>query len=170
GLAVERIRASAPDLPVGIVLNFEPHLPASEDELDVAAAAAADARYNRWFIEPLAGLGYPSERLDGLDWSQGVVRHDDTAIISAPIDYLGVNYYTRTIVRHPDATAPPTLIRSERVTGFDWEISPDSLGDVLRFVHGYGIADRILITENGAAFPDPVHDPDRIAYLADHLA
>lgn len=170
GLAVERIRSAAPDLAVGIVLNFEPHLPASDDLLDVTAAAAADARYNRWFIEPLAGLGYPAEGLDGLAWSQRAVRDGDAAVITAPIDFLGVNYYTRTIVRHPDATATPTLRRGERVTGFDWEVAPEALGDVLRFVHGYRIADRIMVTENGAAYPEPIHDAARIAYLADHLA
>ena len=173
GMAVQRIREIAPDLLTGIVLNFTPMHAASDDPLDLELTAAENAMNNRWYLEPIAGRGYPAEGIDYMDWTMDEVLDGDLDLIAQPIDFLGVNYYTRGIQRHPHAEAVPTTTITSRRTGFDWEIYPDALRETLEYVHGMGVVDRIYITENGAAFPD---DPDdvtvdhgRLGYLRDHL-
>ena len=102
GLAVERLRSRVPDAEVGIVLNFNPMHPASDDPADVAAAAAKDALHNRWFVEPIAGLGYPIDATGDDRWSAAEIHDGDLDIIAAPLDVLGVNYYSRSLVNAAD--------------------------------------------------------------------
>ena len=87
-----------PGTQVGLVLNFEPAYPASPAEADVAAAALENGRYNRWYIEPVAGLGYPADTMDALGWAGAEIHDGDLALIAAPVDELGVNYYARQVV------------------------------------------------------------------------
>jgi beta-glucosidase len=172
GLAVERLRSRMPDAEVGIVINFGPQHPASADPADAAAAAVKDALFNRWFVEPITGLGYPIDATGDVRWSGAEIHDGDLAVIAAPIDVLGVNYYTRSLVNADDTLVTPP----NPVTGIGWEIYPDGLGETLRWLHDRYRFPRYLITENGAAMDDRpdatgfVDDQDRIAYLHDHLA
>lgn len=174
GLALEQIRAVAPRAEAGIVLNFTPVVAAGGDD-DRTAAELQDDVENRWYVEPIAGLGYPQRSVERLGWDQREVRDGDLDLIAAPIDVLGVNYYTRAVVAADAAVAPrdPNVA----ITAMGWEIHPASLGDLLRGLHERYRFARYLVTENGAAMPDSsrgadgrVDDQDRIAYLADHLA
>ena len=171
GLAVERLRAHVPDAEVGIVLNFNPMHPASDDPADVAAAAAKDALHNRWFVEPIAGLGYPIDDTGSDRWSGAELLDGDLEIIAAPLDVLGVNYYSRSLVNAVDEKVPPP----GPVTGMGWEIYPEGLGETMRWLHDRFAFPRYLITENGAAMDDRpdatgfVDDQDRIDYLRRHL-
>ncbi|HSW43413.1 MAG TPA: GH1 family beta-glucosidase [Patescibacteria group bacterium] len=173
GMAMGAIRAAAPRLQAGIVLNFEPHLPASEHPLDVEAAAFAHARYNRWFLDPLTGGDYPEDAGRALGWRRAEVLPGDMTTIAAPLDFMGVNYYTRTLERSP--LLPPLAPRPDRrTTGMGWEIYPDGLTGILEYVASRTGDLPLYIDENGAAFPldpaDPTRDPDRVAFLRAHFA
>ncbi len=172
GLAVERLRSRVPDAEVGVVLNFNPMHPASDDPADVAAAAAKDALHNRWYAEPIAGLGYPIDATGADRWSAAELREGDLEVIAAPLDVLGVNYYSRSFVNAADER----IAARGPVTGMGWEIYPEGLAETVRWLHERCRFPRYLITENGAAMNDHpdangfVDDQDRIDYLRDHLA
>lgn len=103
----------------------------------------------------------------------------DMQIITAPIDFLGVNYYTRSINRARDLietdNQPPTVLRGDEITEMDWEVYPPGLYDMLGRLNFEYRFPAIYITENGAAFPDRVSpngqvgDPARSSYLRRHL-
>ena len=171
GLAVEAIRTAAPSASVGIVLNIEPQHPATGDPLDLEAAGVAHDQVNRWFLDPLTGLGYPSEGAAAWGWAQDEVLDGDLRTIQAPLDFLGVNYYFRTIVRSPALPAVPPTSAAER-TAMGWEVYPEGLTEALRFVASRTDGLPLFITENGAAFDDgsePTRDPRRVEYLRQHV-
>ncbi|MEU7615861.1 GH1 family beta-glucosidase [Micromonospora rifamycinica] len=174
GLAVAALRAHS-TAPVAIANNYSPVVRHGDTDADRAAAAAYDDLHNHLFTDPLLGRGYP----DGLD--PGVVRDGDLAVIAAPLDVLGVNYYNPTGIRAPEEGSPlpfaPVPLEGYPRTAFDWPVVPDGLRDLL-----VGLRDRygdalptIQVTEGGCAWDDVpdadgrVHDPDRIAYLDGHL-
>jgi beta-glucosidase len=166
---------------IGVVINLEPKHPASDAAADREATRRADAYMNRHFLDPLFFERYPEELAEvyGEGWSAELA--DDLAGVAAPLDWLGINYYTRSVVRH-DPDAWPT--RSARVrqegavyTETDWEVYPEGLAEALRWTAGRYGPIPLYVTENGAAFADPpratggrVEDPARVAYLASHLA
>ena len=171
GLAVDAIRGEAPDVPVGITLNFEPKHPASSHPLDLEAALVAHDHFNRWFLDPIVGRPYPEDGVRAWGWGRQQVRPGDAETIAAPIDLLGVNYYTREIVRSP-SLPPMGDLRSQDRTSMGWEIYPEGLGEVLEFVRSRTGDLPLYVTENGAAFedgPDPLADPERVRYLRRHL-
>ncbi|MGH7446427.1 MAG: GH1 family beta-glucosidase [Longimicrobiales bacterium] len=165
---------------IGLVVNLEPKYAASERPEDIAATERADAYMNRHYLDPLFLGEYPAElrELFGADWPE--FPDEDFQLIREPIDFLGINYYTRSVTRAEPSSTP---LRAGRVpqerarhTELDWEVYPDGLSDVLEWVRSrYG--DRPLyVTENGAAFADPpvadgpvVRDPLRVDYLMEHL-
>ncbi len=173
GLAVPLIRAAAPAAAVGIVLNLEPKRPASTHPLDVEAAALGHDRYNRWFLDPIVGRGYPPEGVRASGWRQDEVQAGDMALIAAPIDFIGVNYYTSRTVRSP--LLPPLAAETAReVTSIGWPIDPAGLTEILQFVQSRTGALPLYVTENGAAYDrnpaDPTTDPERTSYLRRHVA
>ncbi len=172
GLAVPAIRAAAPRSEVGITLNFEPKAPASSHPLDVEAALAAHDQYNRWFLDPVVGRGYPAHGAAAWGWDQLEVADGDLAVIAAPIDFLGVNYYTRQVVRSPDLDPLPAASAPE-LTGMGWEVYPEGLTEILEFVASRTGELPLYVTENGVAYPDdpedPGRDPHRVEYFRRHL-
>ena len=173
GWAMERIRAIAPQAEVGIVLNFTPAFPGTDSEADVARAEELNDLENRWYVEPLAGHDYPMATGERLGWTRAEVLDGDMEVIAQPIDVLGVNFYTRTVVH---TEQPPAQWADRPVTDMGWEIHPETFGDLLIGLHERYRFHRYLVTENGAAMADTerrhgrVYDPDRIAYVRDHLA
>jgi beta-glucosidase len=174
GLAVQALRSTAPASSVGIVMNLEPKHPATPHVLDLEAAAAAHDQINRWFLDPIVGRGYPEDGARDWGWTGQEVRPGDLGLIAAPIDFLGVNYYSRRVVRSPllpplDGSGPHT----ER-TGMGWEVYPHGLLEVLEFAASRTGDTPIYVTENGAAYPvdelDPTRDPERVRFLHRHLA
>lgn len=172
GLAGERIRAGAPDSRLAVVLNFSPTEPATDSDEDRIFAHHENNWSNRWYSDPLDGRGYPADTVEYYEWDQAEVHDGDLGIISAPIDLLGVNYYTRIFASADDSF---TLPEGTPVNTMGWEIHPPSLGLVLRELHDRYSFPRYLITENGAPMPDRVRvdgrvaDDDRLAYIRDHL-
>ena len=166
--------------PLGIVVNLEPKHPASGSSEDRAAVARADAYMNRHYLDPLLRGSYPEElrAIYGEAWSE---RFDEEAAsIAVPIDWLGVNYYSRNVVRHDEGEWPTRAARvpqrNRTHTELDWEVYPEGLFEVLRWVRDRYVPLPLYVTENGAAFYDPpsagedgVQDPLRVAYLREHL-
>jgi len=176
GWAVEAIRRASPDAEVGIVVDPWPIHPASDDPADVAAAWAEDGVRNRWFFDPLLRGSYPEDVLERFEAEAPPVRDGDLATISVPLDFLGVNNYSRRIVRAGlNGTAIDVPAPSGELTDMGWEVYPDALHESLVRMHSeYGV-ESIYITENGAAFADVrthdgrIHDVERIAFLDGYL-
>ncbi len=166
---------------IGLVVNIEPKYPASDAAEDLAATARADAYMNRQYLDPIFLGRYPQQLKDifGDAWPDWPTA--DFELIRQPIDFLGVNYYTRGVTT-ADANAWPLEASSRKVpsaqyTETGWEVFPAGLTDTIALIRQrYGTLP-IYITENGAAFPDPDHtpgpvldDPRRVAYLRQHIA
>ena len=183
---LERIRDAAPSAKAGITLNLSHILPATETDVDVAAAARVDLFENRIFLSPLVRGRYPE---DAYEFWAGVtdfafVRDGDLAAISQPMDFLGVNFYEQhRIVADPDhVNGPSNIVRGARklpptppITEGRVAIRPDALYSVLTRVTREWTKLPLWITENGIALHDYVgpdgrcHDPERIDYFAAHF-
>jgi beta-glucosidase len=177
--AVEACRSLAAGK-LGIVVNLEPKHAASDGEADRAAAARADAYMNRHYLDPLLLGRYPEElrAIYGDAWDDRFA--DEAASVRVPIDWLGINYYSRSVVRDDPAAWPTRAARVRQQqsthTATNWEVYPQGLAEVLAWVCDRYDAPPLYVTENGAAFDDPptaargrVDDPLRTAYLRDHL-
>jgi beta-glucosidase len=179
GAAMEAIRAEG-GRQAGLVVNLEPKYPASDRPEDLAATRRADAYMNRQFLDPVFLGRYPEELAEIYGAGFPAFPAADYTLIGQPLDFLGINYYTRTVTAFDPAAEP---LRAARVrqgqhlhTTLDWEVYPPALTDVLMWVHNRYGSIPLLITENGAAFDDPpavegpiLDDPLRVAYLRDHL-
>jgi beta-glucosidase len=179
GAGVRAIRAEGA-AQVGLVVNLEPKYPASERPADLAATARAEAYMNRQFLDPVFLGAYPEALAEvfGADWP--LFPPDDFSLIGEPIDFLGINYYTRSVTEEVSGTKPPRAARRRQDaslhTALGWEVYPRGLTDVLLWVRDRYGPIPLYITENGAAFEEPstapepvVDDPLRVAYLRDHL-
>ena len=186
GAAVEAYRASGATAPIGIALNLLPTYPQTDSEADARAARLSDGYTNRWYLDPIFEGRYPADLLEyfgqrfSLDW----IRDGDLGRIARPIDFLGVNYYARRVVRAPrpgEEAEFAWVVRSETTTGIPtsdlgWEITPEVLRDLLLHLRDAYRSPPILITENGCSLRDEiapdggVHDPRRIEFMRTHLA
>jgi beta-glucosidase len=170
GTAAQALRAGGLRS-VGAVVNMEWVTPADDRPETLRAAATQDAIYNRFFLSGLFRGSYPDEALAGLAPHLPEGWQDDFATIRAPIDWLGINYYTRARITHapgpwPNIGALPGPLPK---TTMGWEIYPQGLRDFLiRTARDFTGDLPLLITENGASF-DGIEDPQRIAYLAAHF-
>ncbi len=176
GRAAEVLRRDAPGARVGVTIDFVPMYPLTDSEADVDAARRLDGFRNRWFLEPVLGRGYPQDMLEHYADILPTIEDGDMSTIAAPLDFLGVNYYTRNVVRagSGDAMPEPVPIEGVEHTEMGWEVYPRGLSDLLTRLQGDYELPPLYITENGAAFPDArqngsVPDPQRIAYLEGHL-
>lgn len=171
GLAIQAMRAET-RAPLGIVLNHTPPFPAAPIEEDRRAARLADGLSTRWYMDPVFLGGYPADVLEHLGGDAPVVLRGDFATIRQPLDFLGINFYTRDYVstQQPPATAPGAL----GFTDMGWEIYPQALTQHLVRITREYLPPTIYITENGMANPDRmvagrIDDPERIEYLRRHL-
>jgi beta-glucosidase len=162
GEALPVVRANVPDGEVGIVLNLSPHYAASASDADQAEARLGDGRLNRWFLDPIHGRGYPGDIVAHYGHSMDFIEPGDMDVIARPVDHVGVNYYSRNIIRDESAqdNLPITIVPGDwKMEIHDWEVAPDGLFDILVRMHqDYKIA-KIYVTENGSAWPDEV-SPD----------
>jgi len=181
GQAVPVIRRNSPRARVGITLNLAQVYPASESPADRAAAVRYAGYFNRWFMDPLYGRGYPEDMLAlyGPDLAPRA-EANDFKTIAAPTDFLGLNYYSPTFIADDPKSGPfrardVGLAGAER-TEMGWVVYPRGLYDLLVDVSRAYPTGPLYITENGAAYPDPepvngrVADPSRLAYYQGHLA
>ncbi len=169
GLALAAMRADGARCPLGIVLNHSSVTPASDSAEDRALAATHYAGFVRWYMDPLFGRGYPQD--PGLP-QRPVVGAGDLDLIAAPLDFLGINYYTRIWASAAQPPVPPP--RALGVTDMGWEIHPDGLRELLVGLQRDYPLPPIYITENGMAHADLLHegtvdDAPRIDYVRRHL-
>jgi beta-glucosidase len=177
GWAVDVLRTASP-AEVGITLVLVPAYPAGDTDGDLQAARHVDGFINRWFLDPLFLSRYPSDVLEHFAPAGSAVADGDLAAIATPLDFVGLNYYSRQVVRENPEGGRPIVVHDpeRRYTDMQWEIFPDGLFDALVRVNDEYNPPPIYITENGAAFSDDrehdgtVQDPERQAYIADHLA
>jgi beta-glucosidase len=179
GAGVQALRAEITK-PVGLVVNIEPKYPATDSVEDLAATRRADAYMNRQYLDPALLGRYPDELPEMFGEAWPALPDDDMDLIQQPLDFVGINYYTRAVVRHDVADIPARAGRVAQPqhvhTEMNWEVYAQGLTDTLtRFKSRYGDVP-VYVTENGAAFADPptvaeavVHDPLRVSYYHEHL-
>lgn len=172
GLALTAMRAQGCQADMGIVLNLSPVDSASACEADQAAARRSDTAGLRWYVEPLLLGTYPAEMLEELGADAPKVMPGDMASIQVPMDFLGVNYYMRSVA----SAGEPWNVQSSghEITDMGWEVYPQGLTNLLLRLHRDYRLPPILITENGAAFKDQlldgqVHDEQRQSYIQNHI-
>ncbi len=179
GLATQAIRAAASRKPeIGIVLNLHPIHPASPSEEDKLAARRFDGVINRMFLDPVFFGKYPEDMLELFGFLLPEIRPEDMETISAPIDFIGINYYTRNVVRFdpefPLIQASPIHPEGSEYSQM-WEIYPPGIYEIVTRVWKEYNPPSIFLTENGVPVPDGVdfdgrvRDERRIRYLKNHL-
>lgn len=180
GRAVQAFRArNAANARIGIVTNTEPKYAATDSPEDSAAQARGDAYANKHFLDPLFLGKYPDEfpAMFGEAWVEW--PREDFDLIKEPIDFLGVNYYSRGVVKHDDEAFPFSIkgVKQDGLhTEMGWEVFPEGLTRILVWIkQRYGDIP-MYVTENGSAFADPpeaidgkIDDPLRTEYMHQHL-
>lgn len=201
GLAVNALRERGAQQ-LGITLNLSNAIPRdSQDPVDLDAARRFDALQNRIFLDPILRGSYPEDSLRDLApyGLQDVIFAGDLELISAPLDFLGVNHYHDDFISgHPEVPgsdshsggaerpAASPWIGSEDITfpsrglprtAMNWEVNPDGMRKLLvRLGEEYQSLPPLYITENGAAYEDTVspdgavHDEERTRFILDHVA
>lgn len=180
GAAVQRYREVGAH-EIGLVVNIEPKYPASDSAEDVAATQRADAYMNRQYLDPALKGEYPPELAEIFGEAWPKIAPGDLTDIAQPVDFIGINYYTRNVVRNDSEQWPlrASMVMQDGATYTEtgWEVYAPALKDLLLwFKDRYGDIP-LYITENGSAFADPptapadgLQDPLRVDYLGKHLA
>ncbi len=172
GLGMQAIRAIAPPVNAGIVLDMFPTEAGTDSPQDHALARQAWQMGTGWFIEPVLCGNYPTETWQTLGENTPRVLPGDFALIAQHLDFLGVNYYSRQLIQNGVRVHP---VPGSEYTEMGWEVHAPALGRLLRRLQRTYRLPPIYITENGAAFRDEVsadgrvHDPRRINYVREHL-
>lgn len=162
-----------PDARVGSTYSCSWITPAGDSERTQAAARKTDALLNRLFVEPALGMGFPLKDLPALSGVEKWMRPEDEKNLSARLDFIGVQNYTREVaesawyVPYLGARLVPARKRGVPVTEMGWEVSSESLYRMLMQFHNLAPHLPLIVTESGAAFPDP--PPDRNAVVSDPL-
>jgi beta-glucosidase len=175
GLALQVLQKNSPQSMNGLVLNFTPCYAQTDDPADIAAAQLADDYFNQWYIKPVMDGCYPDSFALLAESDKPVIHQGDFEIISTPMDFLGVNFYTRTVYQAcvEKGFAPVDMVDAPK-TDIGWEIYPQAFTDLLVSLHQLYSLPPIYITENGAAMDDKlvqgqVLDLDRVNYYQQHL-
>jgi beta-glucosidase len=173
GRAMQAMRSQGCRSRLGIVLNLAPVQPATDSDADRAQARLEDGRLLRWYMDALFKAEYPQDVLEFLGLDAPRVEAGDLREIATPMDFLGVNYYSRTVV---SATGAWDVHRGGReITDMGGEVYPEGLTELLlRLNRDYPVPP-LFVAENGAAFGDEVvdgrvHDHRRTDYIARHIA
>jgi beta-glucosidase len=178
GAAVQTLRDNSPGSQVGIVLHLNMVEPATTRPEDVAAAHRWELHQNRWYMDALYREGYPAElvKLFGRDAPEVIAG--DMELIREQTDYLGVNNYRRSVVAAGTDLPPVNMKRVNppgEYTEMGWEVYPEGLYKILKWVHANYPVPRVIVTENGASFTDTltpdgkIHDERRENYIVEHL-
>lgn len=174
------LRNKIPDANIGTTFSCTHIEPATESSKDIEAAKRVDTLLNRTFIEPILGLGYPQKDLPVLKKLNNYILEDDLNNLDFDFDFIGLQCYTREVVKsamlipYIGAELVSAAKRNVIETEMGWEVYPPALYHVLKKFNEYKGIRKIIITENGAAFPDTVtngkvFDIKRTHYIQDHL-
>lgn len=173
GLTLQALRAQGCRSRLGIVLNLSPIGPATDSAEDIAQARLDDGRSVRWYMDPLFKGSYPADVIEHLGPDAPRIEAGDLAVIRTPMDFLGLNYYTRSVVSASGGW--DVKASGNRITEMGWEVYPAGLTELLLRLHRDWTLPPLYVKENGAAFRDElvggrVHDVDRTDYIARHIA
>ncbi len=171
GLGIEALRAGGARN-LGIVLNLEKAEPATSSNEDSQAARLWDGLFNRWYLAGVCLGEYPTDIVTKLGSRLPDEWVDDLRLIGRRIDWLGINYYTRALMRHAPGTEPIPVDKAEgplEKTDLGWEFYPQGLTELLIRVHEEYTRRPIYITENGMAEKAGLDDERRIRFHAEHL-
>ncbi|HPI12694.1 MAG TPA: GH1 family beta-glucosidase [Catalimonadaceae bacterium] len=178
----EVLRSHQSEITIGSTYSCSFITPKSVREKDLEAAKRADALLNRLFVEPAMGLGFPLDDLPMLKPVEKWMKQGDDSALKANLDFIGVQNYTREVAEAcwyvPYLKARLVNARKRGVphTDMQWEVYPEALYEMLVQFHRYQPEKPVIVTENGAAFPDlyggsgTVHDPLRVQYLQQHIS
>jgi beta-glucosidase len=182
GMAVRALReAREKPIAVGTAFSMAPVHPHNHSSLEDRAAAERWHRFsNLWFLDPVMNGRYPEIYLEGSATDHIGLRDGDLEIVKAPLDFIGINLYTRAVVSRDsrDQTIGVKQMRTESkdVTEFGWEIYPAALSEmILRVTRDFGRIP-IYVTENGCSFGDgpdasgKVNDQRRISFMRRYIA
>lgn len=175
GLALPALRKHAPKAEHGIVLNFAPAYAESDSEADKKAADIANDTSENWFLHPLMTGEYPQNFAEHLPHCMPIQMPGDMDIIARPIDFVGLNFYTRNVFKADEHGNPQHVPQEAPQTDIGWEIYPQALTDLLvGLTERYENLPPLLITENGAADNTDIengeiNDTMRTAYYQSHL-
>jgi beta-glucosidase len=182
GLAMQAIRSVRSDLQAGITLNLTPAYAASDSLPDREALRRFDGSFNRWYLDPIFKGALPLDMISEVEAECGgsldFIHDGDLELMRQDLDFLGINYYSRGILRgaeDAEGQKPPQLTRDPiDITDMDWEVAPQGLTELLLRLHREYQPKALYITENGAAYDDApdaeghVHDLRRVRYLQKH--
>lgn len=171
GAAVKAMR-EVTNAPLGVVLNHTPAFAAEALESDRKAARIDDGLNVRWYMDPIFRGQYPADILEHLGADAPKVAADDLILIQQPLDFLGINFYTRSFIS--TQTPPKPAPGKQGFTDMGWEIYPEALTQHLVRLSREYAPPPIFITENGMANADKlvdgrVADVERIQYVNEHL-
>jgi beta-glucosidase len=175
GLAMEVLTRLSPTTENGIVLNFSPCYPLTDSNEDAVACRYADEYLNTWYLMPLLEGRYPDIKNLLPDDVQPNIAEGDMAIISTPIDFIGINYYTRKVYQAGNNVLFKEVESNQYAkTAMGWEVVSSAFFDLLTDLNNRFDLPHIYITENGAAFDDEIIDGEvndlaRVDYIDEHL-
>ncbi len=175
GLGMQVLQTNSPHTKNGIVVNVSPTYPATNNSEDIKATRIADQDINHWYIKPIFEGTYP-ELLEQIPVKHRPdIQQNDLKIISTAIDYLGINYYTRTVIEASQNTMYEVKEPSIKpLTEMGWEVYPEGYFDILTRLNNEYKLPPVYLTESGAAMSDQliageVQDLDRVDFLQVHL-
>ena len=181
GLGARAMAAERSGMHVGTTVSTLAGYTARDRPADHAALDRQDAFFNRLYVDPVVGRGYPVDSLPVLRKMERFIQNGDMETVRYPFDFWGINHYSRAVVRNA-WWVPWLRIWQKRMpreatrTAMGWEVYPPGLHQVLMKFAGYPEIDELYVTENGAAFDDTVgadgavNDPERKRYFQQYLA
>ena len=185
GMAIPEIRNNSKQSEIGITLNLNTAISASGSTYDEDACKFFDGQFNRLYLNPLYNNEYPDDVFEYLKTKSLIsesdlnfIKQGDLNIISTKTDFLGVNYYSRAVIRNEEIDEKNNLPRNVDMgpkTDFGWEIYPPGIYDLLMRLKNEYKVQNIYITENGCSYGDgpnsegKINDKRRIEYYHSHL-
>lgn len=174
------VRSLLPNAHIGTTFSCSLIEPYTSSEKDAFAANRVDALLNRMFVEPLAGLGYPVSDLKILQRLEPFIKDGDEGKLAFQMDFIGLQNYTRELISYSYFTPFiwAKVIKADKrnveTTDMNWEVFPEAIYKMLLKFSKYKSFKEIIVTENGAAFPDvlldgKIHDEKRISYLDQYM-
>lgn len=174
------LKESQPHAEIGTTFSCSHIEPYSRRPWDVSAANRADVLFNRLLIEPVLGMGYPDKEVSVLKGIRKYMQPGDEDKMSFDFDFIGIQTYTREIVRYSLLTPylHAELVKAEKrkvpLTSMKWEVYPQGIYPIIKKYSGYKKINKIYITENGAAFTDilkdgAVDDQERLSFIRTSL-
>jgi beta-glucosidase len=180
-LGASVIRNHVSNSNIGSTFSVSHVTPFSDSPDDIEAADRVDHLLNRFFLNPILGQGYPLHKLKFLNGIEKYFAPGDDARLKTELDFIGIQNYTREVIRYswftPFIKASMVAARKRKVpfTEMGWEVYPEGIYEVLKSLSSIKGIPPLIVTENGAAFPDillpdgSVNDQQRIRFLQDYI-